>query len=332
MTASWTVKTFGAIFVILLVAISPAFAFEQGCKALSTVEVSKLVRIGPEVSCKRQGPGPTPEVCKYNATLVEDRMLGASRRLIVVSPSEGGNRYDEIHVFACSGGQVKEVLDTGGELGTKVAYAAPDKIVISVAPEPLGKSGSNSTFNWVPELNRYCIGGYQENEFLHECPDDILPAGDTFFSYSDFPDHISCDSLKTMKAEALAPIQADCWESSDSKNCHSGVSIIYDQMVGDDRRAVAVRGIAPAQGRDVSFVFGCVSGRVRVLFAAEGAKIESVSAGKLTLQAPILGGGALCCPEGSSAMTYAWDANLKRYVLTDILYTSARETSVRERK
>jgi hypothetical protein len=33
MTANWTVKTFGATFVILLVVISPAFAFEQGFKA-----------------------------------------------------------------------------------------------------------------------------------------------------------------------------------------------------------------------------------------------------------------------------------------------------------
>lgn len=325
MAATSTGKRLATTFAILFFVTSPALVGADVCKSLSTVEVSKLVRIGPEVSCKRQGAGPRPEVCKYNATLIEDRMVGDARRLVVVSPSDAGSRYDEILVFACSGGQVKEVLNTGGELGTKVVYATPEKIVISVAPEPPEKSAHSSTFNWIPRLDRYCISGYQENEDIHDCPDDLLPGGDTFFSYADFPDNISCDSLKTMKAEALAPIQADCWESSDSKNCHSGVSVIYDQMIADDRRAVAVRGIAPAQYRDVSFVFGCVSGRVRVLFAFEDANIETVSGNSLTLRAPFLGNGGLGFPEGSSAMTYVWDAALKRYILTEIVYTSARD-------
>ena len=197
---------------------------------------------------------------------------------------------------------MKEVLDDSWELEARIDYAAPDKVVVSSTPQSGDdKSRQKTAYLWDSEKQRYCVSGYKERN--DGCPDYILPSGDTFFSYTDFPDHIACGSLKQMKAEALPPIVADCWEgyASEHKKCDSGIKIVYDRMIADDRRAVVVEGDAAARADNVSFVFGCVSGWVRVLFVSEGATIEDVSPNKLIVRATDWSdGGPLCCPRGST--------------------------------
>ena len=327
MSRGWTWTTLTTGLVVLLCAIRPAFSGEEVCKGLSTVKASKLVGVGPEVSCKREGPGPTPNICKNRGAITEDRMLGDARRLIVVGRSDRGRRYDSIRVFGCRSGQIKEVLDDSWELDAKVDYAAADKVVVISTPQDSdNKSPRKTAYLWDSEKQRYCPSGYKERN--DECPDYNLPSGDTFFSYRNFPGHITSGSLKQMKAEALVPIDTYCWEGSiyEHKKCDSGLKIVYDEMITEDRRAVVVEGDAAARGNWVSFVFTCVSGRVRLPLADEGSKIESVSANKLILQGfDWSEGGALCCPNGLGTMTYIWDADLHNYTLTDISYSSHDE-------
>ena len=144
----------------------------------------------------------------------------------------------------------------------------------------------------------------------------------------------SCKGLSTATADALLASQpaADgnwfdhgegCYNLEDDQDtCDWMVTVKEDRMIADQRRLIVVnRNHQLGSGdQDYVFVFGCVSGRIKMVFSDDfeaGAEIRDASADKLILSASDWReGDAHCCPSGEKLMTYLWNAGLRKYIVS----------------
>lgn len=146
----------------------------------------------------------------------------------------------------------------------------------------------------------------------------------------------ACKGLSTATADALLARQpaADgnrfdhgggCYNLEDDRDtCDWMVTLKEDRMIADQRRLIVLnKNHQLGSGdQDYVFVFGCVSGRIRMVFSEVGAEIKDASADKLILSASDWRkGDAHCCPSGEKLMTYVWKAGLQKYIVSSVHFS-----------
>lgn len=308
----------GTVFAILLFAAQPALADESVCKGLSTVKANDLLAmpelnlcsLPPSVSCTSQDPDGAVKECEHRAAITQDHMLGDAHRLIVVHssiPGSGGQHStasDQVYVFGCVGGQMKEVLDAGGcKSAAKIESATPDRIIITSYDSRNGNHPEKLDFRWDAIDHNYCPS---------DSPCEYSEHGDSFFDYSERSDNISCDQLKTIKADALTGIQTSGYKDAPS--------VDTDRMIGE-HRFIIVRGCSADHCENGVCIFGCVSGRVKAVFDQElmVLKVDDLSPNKLVLTvASDFGKGGAYQFSKTNQITYVWNAEMQNYILSSM--------------
>lgn len=236
-------------------------------------------------------------------------MLGDLRRLIVVhatipaSDRKSKTSSDQVLVFGCVGGQIKAVLNAPESCGSeaKVESATPDKVVIT---------------SYDPRTDKH------PERLSYNPPYEYAEHGDPFFSYLPRPDKISCDRLKTIKADTLTGIRTGgCDQVDQNGRCEDEApKVDTDRMIAG-RRLIVVHGCSADHCEDGMYAFSCVSGRVKTVFDREfiGLEIDDLSNDKLVLSvAWDFGKGGLYTPSETNQITYVWNAEMQNYVLSSM--------------
>jgi hypothetical protein len=328
-----------AVFAVPLIVIQPAFAGDSACKDLSTVMASDLLAL-PElrnenncsfpslgISCTSEVPGASPKECQHRATITQDRMLGDVRRLIVVHSTipSPASASDDVFVFGCVAGQLKAVLDVGCRSNAKVEHAAPDKVVVTISGRstykgPKEQHPQSRSFHWDAEEQRYCTDGFS-------CVNDP-------YRYSVQPnvsDEIACRRLRTIKPDALTGTPTGgCDTVDEDGDCEAEQPKIQkDRSIGDERRLIVVHGCSADHCWDDVFVYGCVAGRVRMVFNNEflDMTIKDASPAKLVLSVGWQSdnGPTLYSTSMTNLMTYVWNAALQNYTLSSMHFSPLPE-------
>jgi hypothetical protein len=254
-------------------------------------------------------------------------MLGDVRRLIVVhstTPSRA-SISDDVFVFGCVAGQLKAVFDVGCRSDAKVEYAAPDKVVVTSSGRSSykGRKGQPSqrrSSHWDAEEQRYCTDGFS-------CVNDPY----RFSVQPNVPDEISCRRLKTIKADALTGTPTGgCEQVDEDGDCEKEQPKIQeDRSIGDERRLIVVHGCGADHCWDDVFVYGCVAGRVRMVFNGDflGAEIQDASPDKLVLSVGWQSdtGPMLYSTSMTNLMTYVWNPELQNYILSSMHFSPRPE-------
>lgn len=140
------------------------------CSELGSAKASKLIAVPRNgfthgFGCYSEAPINYPSSCDWRATLGEDRMLGKSRRLIVVTDSHqtGTGAWGYLYVFSCVGGRIRVVFDDHFRWGVSVEEASPKSLTISVlawGPHDCDACASmvkRMRYSWDPELQSYIL-------------------------------------------------------------------------------------------------------------------------------------------------------------------------------
>lgn len=323
-------------FVLVVLMAMPALA-RASCTGLSTANPKDLLALpgvnpfsfewmSPGVSCTAANLDQLPAACTWRTTVKEDRMVGAERRIVLARAARPqGQQWDYVFVFGCVDGRVQSLLHDRFHPGAEIVSAEPDKIVVKGSDQP--DDG--------PRLNRFVWNRSRRAYSFEPGFGPPPPAAKT----------VSCRDIATMSTDDLIAIPKDgfvfshgtgCYSEDPEnypKNCGWKVTLRTDRMIGADRRLVGVsRDHLGGTGYwDDLFVFGCVSGRLAVLFRESfdhGAAIREASADTL-----ILGVGGWgpndpgCCPSRDVRMTYAWTEGLRSYVLRSVHFATHPSTA-----
>jgi hypothetical protein len=323
----------------LLCSSRNVFASGSACGNLSTASPSDLLAIpqtgmrgpaSPGVECTQEGVNRPDWECYQNkTTILQDRMIGRDRRLLLVRSfafvTPGQPPLDDILIYSCIAGQVKRVLESSPytTTNTKIESADPNKVILVSDKDPNSNSGGRVIFRWNKIVQRYWPEGQDES--------DISPPSVRT---------ISCDKLKTAKAKTLIILAngdftdasggfpfthgIGCYNapSDDPKHCEWQVDLVKDRMISASRRVIVLGSDHQAGVGSFGFVyiFGCVAGQVRTVLGQDfgySASIEKASADKVTVSTPEQGPkDPRCCPTREGLMTYTWKDALQNYILT----------------
>jgi hypothetical protein len=321
-----------------------AFAGGTACASLSTASPDDLLAIqqidmpfgpwSPGVKCSSQGLSREEAICNEKTTIVQDRMLGNDRRLLIVRSSTSGKEptdLDQILIFGCIAGQVKKVFDSfpsyeNGRI--KIESAQPNKVILDAPKFPAGtNAGGRKVFDWDKRIQRYSLEGDDDS--------DSSPASART---------LSCNKLKTEKTQSLIVLAngdftegfggypfthgVGCYgaPSDDPKHCEWQVDLVEDRMISASRRLIVLNSDHQAGVGSWGFVyvFGCVAGQVRTVLGdqfAYSATVEKVSSDKLTVSTAREGHkDPRCCPTIEVLDTYKWNNALQNYILESVYY------------
>ncbi len=371
-----------ALLAVLAICNQPGFADESVCVvsrakaddlvALASLDSSFVPPNSPSVKCTVEGLSPASYYCDKKTQIVRDEILGRGRRLIVrrnytrKSPAE-----DQVFVFGCAFGRVVRMLGAEGGGEVKIEHADPNRVVFVGPPLPPGTNypGGRQTFDWDAKMQSYAPqdGPPQDNP---------PPLANT----------LPCAELKTAKANDLIILAnhefngeyggfpfthgVGCYGFDVPNNpvsCEWKVTLDEDRMISANRREIFFDSdhMAGTGTWGYSYVFGCVAGRVRLVFGAaslrggvrstcdEQAPSESGPPDSQTQPSasPTPGyncGGwedsksdqlsfidaawapgdstcGACGASGEEVRTFKWSPELQNYVLTSIHYRPSRD-------
>ncbi len=345
-----------AAFAALLISIRPAFAADNACKGLFTAKPNELLAIfgaredlswpssewlPPGVGCTWEGLYSTPDECEWTTTITQDRMLGNDRRLIFASSSSPNvGSTDQIFVFGCVAGQRIEVFHDRFQPGAKVVNAAPGSVTVLGFKQPqLGPAliKPRNKPDLAPEDGRHVL---DLNDYFQGLDSDETKPG--------VP--LRCSELRTPDANRLFAMEDEGWHvpgcadspmvmarsshsgdpNYDREYCESKSKFSKDQMLGAERRLVVVS-LEDREGKvggHYMWVFGCVSGQLRVVYWEyfDGEPhIEDASADELVL---LLDAWHRSDGQHKASreklVTLSWNVGLETYILKGVRFRPAR--------
>jgi len=108
---------------------------------------------------------PQQDICDWQVDIVEDQMINASRRLIVLNSDHqsGVGSFGYVYVFGCVAGQIRTVLGSDVGYGAGVQKVSADRLTVSTAsqgakdPRCCPTIEELMTYEWKSALQNYVL-------------------------------------------------------------------------------------------------------------------------------------------------------------------------------
>jgi hypothetical protein len=149
-------------------------AAETACKGLGKVDPSDLLRVEKtqvNLPFLANGTGCYGEhsaaQCDWHTVITGDRMMNASRRLIVATSNHdgGSGAWDNVLIFDCATGNPRVVFQERYLYGVRIEKASPAALVLVGGhwkpsdPNCCNSAERRTTFRWDKTHHRYVIDG-----------------------------------------------------------------------------------------------------------------------------------------------------------------------------